>query len=190
MFGKKLTKRESFLIILSIFVILSGIYYICFLKPNIKHIQVMSSEYQEKKVELETTKKLYEHIEQFNDKLQNKIPETKKFPELLVQLDQIIKKNNLEQIGIIPQKIENRDGYVVLPINLVLEGNYTQIKDFLKDIENFSRLLSIESFSIVFNNKTLTLKVEIKAYSLTNNEDVIPSFTTELGRPNPFAPVQ
>jgi Tfp pilus assembly protein PilO len=71
-----------------------------------------------------------------------------------------------------------------------LEGNYTQIKDFLKDIENFSRLLSIESFSIVFNNKTLTLKVEIKAYSLTNNEDVIPSFTTELGRPNPFAPVQ
>lgn len=147
----------------------------------------MSSEYQIIKHELEASRKLYNQIKKFDSSLKQKIPETRRFPELLIQLDQIIKNNNLKQIEIAPQKVEKKEGYFVLPINLLLEGNYMQIKGFFKDIEDFPRLLCVDNFVISFNKDKLTLKIKINVYFLKDKENHIPDFIENVGKSNPFS---
>ena len=55
---------------------------------------------------------------------------------------------------------------------LSLTGGEVNIRNFIKDVENYERILDVASVSMQKSNDNATLNIQIKFYNTNNNEEI------------------
>ena len=111
----------------------------------------------------------YEQLEQSSQKILEVLPEDKNLPEIILQLEELAKKNNLTMTNIniaedkpVAENNQNAKKVTIKKVILTTNlsgGDYFTLKNYLMDIEKNVRLLDIQSlaYSPVNNSYDLML---------------------------------
>lgn len=155
----KLNKREAVLI--SVLAIAALIYaYLNFLVfPGYVRIAELNEELMQKKQIAADTEKAMKQLEDMDEflerskaeleNIEKRIPSNVRLPELVVNIDSIIKDLGMDArlISIGEPDASNKE-YEVIPVTVSLTGRYDSILDFIKYIENNERKFIIDSFTL------------------------------------------
>jgi hypothetical protein len=117
------------------------------------------------------------------------MPDQTNMPDLLLQLSRVARDSGIEFDSITPQAPAVASGFSSVPINLVFQGNFYELSDFLYRLRNlvgvrdgqldaFGRLFDVAGIEFAEGSKHFP---QLKA-SLTVNAFV---FGTNVAEPNP-----
>ena len=76
------------------------------------------------------------------------IPDAEELDDLLSEIDAIGVRNQLDVKSIRTLKQVDVDGYSELPLNLIIEGHFAGIYQFLVDLESLSRITRVSDLQI------------------------------------------
>lgn len=117
----------------------------------------------------------YDKSEEDINKLAIAIPPTPQIPELLIQVEELVKKNGLI-LGNIDFSVEgakgeglSQDEVGIIAINVSVEGTYAGLKNILNDIEKNIRLMDVVSVSFSKIDKETgfsSYSISLKTYYL------------------------
>jgi Tfp pilus assembly protein PilO len=146
---KTLTRREKRLIIALIIVIILCIIYLYFI-PSLNLLSVKQRELEELKMMLADEQLSYSSLVERTDKLLieskdiiKKIPNTADLTQFITELEYICETCDVQILSIEPQKYDEVDGLSVLPVEVVLNGDYSSLINVLKAMENYKRIAEI-----------------------------------------------
>jgi type IV pilus assembly protein PilO len=77
-----------------------------------------------------------------------KLPEEKEIPNLLTQISTLGQQSGLDFSAFRPGKIEPRDFYSEVPINLRVEGSYHTLGTFFDRLSKMPRIVTVGEFKI------------------------------------------
>lgn len=80
--------------------------------------------------------------------LDSKIPESAEIGTLIHQLDELIKTRRIILISLIPQPAVKEKQYTQIPIRMIFKGLFKDVYLFINDLENMTRLLSMDQLVI------------------------------------------
>ena len=93
------------------------------------------------------------------------IPNTIDISSFFLQIEGLAQESGIQIDSFKPGKIENKEGYREITIEILLDGDFLQLMGFLNKIENLPRFTSITDIAMQFNNKKLISKVTAKIFS-------------------------
>jgi type IV pilus assembly protein PilO len=119
---------------------------------------------------LDTYRAQMKEIRQKFNTFKNQLPQLYRSEELLEELSQKATANRLEFVTIKPQPEQNKGFYIEYPIDLTLSGgNYHQLGEFVSDVSNMARIVTLHDFSIKMD-KSLTMNVNAKTHTYTGED--------------------
>lgn len=93
------------------------------------------------------------------------IPNTIDISNFFLQIEGFAQESGIQIDSFKPGKIEGKEGYREITIEILLNGDFLQLIDFFKKIENLPRFTIITDIAMQFNNKKLISKVTAKIFS-------------------------
>lgn len=158
--------------------IVIGIGYWVVIKPEFEQYNTLSAHEKILKTDFELKQKqavnfsAYKHqLAIMNERVENalkQLPAQNEIPALLNDISTIGLKNGLtlELLVLLPEV--NRDFYVELPIQMVVQGNYHQLAMFISRIAEMTRLVTLHDFDIVmFDNQQVTGTMDLLEMKIT-----------------------
>lgn len=112
------------------------------LKQQFESKQAVASSLDEYK------RQMVEMQKSFGDMLQQ-LPATHEIPSLLEEISETGIRNGLEFKLFKPGNEQQFDFYVELPIEIQVIGSYHQLADFVSDLANMRRIVSLHDFKII-----------------------------------------
>jgi Tfp pilus assembly protein PilO len=101
------------------------------------------------------------------------MPDRPDMPGIILGLNSVAESVGINFVSISPQGAGNGNGYRVLPINLVFEGNYFDLTDFLFRIRN---LVSVRDGKLYASGRFFTLD----SLTMSEGSDGLPEIKAEL----------
>ncbi len=92
------------------------------------------------------------------------LPNSNDIYDFLVQLEQAAKGSSIQLVQIKPGQILNKNGYREIPVEIFIKGNYFQMLDFLKKLEDGPRFNTITSISIKAQKDNLDAAILVVVY--------------------------
>jgi type IV pilus assembly protein PilO len=140
-------------------------------------IKTLFFDTQQQVVNLGIYKQEVKTVEGVLNKLTEQLPQKNEQAELLEDVSQKAIANGLQLVSIKPGRQENHGFYQENPIELTLTGNYNGFGEFVSQIGNMSRIVTLHDFTISKNSTegkgALMMVVLAKTYwamSLENRE--------------------
>ncbi len=81
-------------------------------------------------------------------KFEQQLPNDKEIPKLLDYLKKIANDSDIEYVSIVAQPLTPSEFYIEIPFNIVLRGKYHNIGQMINQIENYERLMKVDSVDI------------------------------------------
>ncbi len=173
------TKREKILIVLITIILPLFIYYKFYYIPTTKKINLIKEDI--KKIELELAKlesfvkreKIIEteveRRKKFLEEIKNILPTEKEIPQLLKTVSELARKHKLEILKFTPYQEEKRDYYNIIPFEIEFKGYFYDIIKFLNEVENLSRLVTLNNIEVLPQQKEdkLIVKSSFITYKYT-----------------------
>ncbi|WP_337614728.1 type 4a pilus biogenesis protein PilO [Megamonas funiformis] len=97
--------------------------------------------------------------------LTEKIPQEIDEEKFLLQLNDMTKYSSVNIIEMMPKNKSTQDNLKQEEIELVLQGDYFAIVDFLHQLNLNSRLVSIQDSNIFIQNNTINAKLTLQIYA-------------------------
>lgn len=97
--------------------------------------------------------------------LTEKIPQEIDEEKFLLQLNDMAKYSSVNIIEMMPKNKSMQDNLKQEEIELVLQGDYFAIVDFLHQLNLNSRLVSIQDSNIFIQNNTINAKLTLQIYA-------------------------
>ena len=97
--------------------------------------------------------------------LTEKIPQEIDEEKFLLQLNDMAKYSSVNIIEMMPKNKSTQDNLKQEEIELVLQGDYFAIVDFLHQLNLNSRLVSIQDSNIFIQNNTINAKLTLNIYA-------------------------
>lgn len=97
--------------------------------------------------------------------LTEKIPQEIDEEKFLLQLNDMAKYSSVNIIEMMPKNKSTQDNLKQEEIELVLQGDYFAIVDFLHQLNLNSRLVSIQDSNIFIQNNTINEKLTLQIYA-------------------------
>ena len=97
--------------------------------------------------------------------LTEKIPQEIDEEKFLLQLNDMAKYSSVNIIEMMPKNKSAQDNLKQEEIELVLQGDYFAIVDFLHQLNLNSRLVSIQDSNIFIQNNTINAKLTLQIYA-------------------------
>lgn len=97
--------------------------------------------------------------------LTEKIPQEIDEEKFLLQLNNMAKYSSVNIIEMMPKNKSTQDNLKQEEIELVLQGDYFAIVDFLHQLNLNSRLVSIQDSNIFIQNNTINAKLTLQIYA-------------------------
>ena len=94
-----------------------------------------------------------------------KIPQEIDEEKFLLQLNDMAKYSSVNIIEMMPKNKSTQDNLKQEEIELVLQGDYFVIVDFLHQLNLNSRLVSIQDSNIFIQNNTINAKLTLQIYA-------------------------
>jgi len=165
-----------------VILIISTVIVVFIIWPTIKDIRKINQDIYNERVALEKkylrgqllrkTLKDFEEIKPNINKITAVfVPENKEL-EFITSLEKIASKNGVEQeIELQAKNIKTEKGIKILPLKLLIKGNFIQVLKYLKELENLNYYFNISVLSINTQNQTINLTATGEAYSQPLMED-------------------
>uniref|UniRef100_A0A7C4NTT9 Pilus assembly protein PilO n=1 Tax=Thermodesulfobacterium geofontis TaxID=1295609 RepID=A0A7C4NTT9_9BACT len=174
---KTATNREKFLIIFVSILAPLFLFYKFYYVPTKEKINVLEEEV--KKLDLEIQK--YENMakrtaileaqmrqrQEFLERVKEILPSAKEIPNILKQISDLAKMNNLEVITFEPEKEIPQDYYNIIPIKMVIQGRFSNVMNFLNSIEDLQRLIALNNIKFQVKKNQLNAEVIFHTYKYT-----------------------
>lgn len=109
------------------------------------------------------TKKEIDDLEAKLKSLQAVLPEEKDQADLVKRIDMLARQSNLRVMSIKPAPQVPKPGYIELPFNMMIEGNYHNLASFFDRVSKFQRIINIGNIRIKAREKpdaTSTIEAE------------------------------
>jgi len=97
--------------------------------------------------------------------LTEKIPQEIDEEKFLLQLNDMAKYSSVNIIEMMPKNKSTQDNFKQEEIEIVLQGDYFAIVDFLHQLNLNSRLVSIQDSNIFIQNNTINAKLTLQIYA-------------------------
>ncbi len=160
------SKTKSFLFFLSFNIIIILIIIIFFISPDIFQIKRLSEAIYEERIRLESLYNQGLVLKKVREELNRITPQAEVLQSLFIPkgqelvfittLEELALKNKIEQeinLDLLQQK-EIEKGYKVIPLRLVLKGNFLKILKYLLELERLDYYLNIDSLHLESISKT------------------------------------
>lgn len=156
-------------------VLIAYLLYIFILEPQWTHIDELKKQYQveEQKVKvIETFALAHPDMDGYLFELDNKIiavdkllPDTPEVSSFVLQVEQLAQESGVELSYIKPGKVDNKQGYREIAVELSIKGTFPGMMSFLHKTEGGSRFITIGTISTQIGAKGLESKMLAKIYS-------------------------
>ncbi len=174
---KTATNREKFLIVFVSILVPLFLFYKFYYVPTKEKINVLKEEV--KKLDLEIQK--YEDMarktavleaqmrqrQEFLERVKEILPSEKEIPDILRQISDLAKENNLEVITFEPDKEIPQDYYNIIPLKMEIQGRFSNVLNFLNSIENLQRLIALNNIKFQVKKNQLNAVVTFHTYKYT-----------------------
>ena len=105
-------------------------------------------------------------IKEMLDELVRQLPDSSEVPSLLIDITEAGGRRWLEFVVFDPQEQELGDFYSTLPILMEVKGNYHQLANFISDLAQMPRIVTVGDLEITADEDgRLTSSLVLKTYS-------------------------
>jgi len=169
------------------------------------NINSLMKEYKERQgivEDLEEIRSTVKHLQEKVDadaklleKAEQGIPYGKNLHLLLASLETFIKRHDLIQHAFAPENLEDKEKYYILPVKIRVSGSFDNIVGFLKDWENYPRIINIDEARLYSEGDgSIVGEFVANIYIFKTEEGFIEDFDNitfdgEAGRSDPLAPI-
>jgi len=171
------TKREKFLIVfISILVPLFLFYQFYYVQAKEK-INILREDVKKLDLEIKKYENLVKKIKvlevqmkqrrEFLNRIKKILPSEKEIPDILRQISDLAKENNLEIITFEPGKEKPQDYYNIIPLKMEIEGRFSNIVNFLNSIESLQRLVVLNDIKFQIKNNQLNAMATFHTFKYT-----------------------
>ena len=158
------TKREKFLIVFIFILVPLFLFYqfyyvqakekINILREDVKKLDIEIKKYENLVKKIKVLKVQMKQRREFLNRVKNILPSGKEIPDILRQISDLAKENNLEIITFEPGGEKPQDYYNIIPLKMKIEGRFRNIVSFLNSIESLPRLVVLNDIKFqVINNQ-------------------------------------
>jgi len=138
--------RELYIIVGVVAVVIVVLWYFFLFAPQRKQVSDLDAQYQQQEtvlaatqqkiVQYEAYKKTAPQAESDLIKLHKVMPAEDAIPSFIVSLTQTAKASGLMLTNLAPQEVATGVPFAVQPIQVIVDGNYFDVEDFLYRVEN------------------------------------------------------
>lgn len=102
-----------------------------------------------------------------------KLPEKENISKFLSEVQTNAVQNNLYLKSIKPESIQQRSGFIEIPISISSRGTYFQLIDFLQSIEDAKRFVKVKNIKVHAEDDMLEMKCSLLIYCMmvSNKEE-------------------
>ena len=150
-------KQRLLIVAVVIIALLAGFYQFVY-KKKVGYIKIfeaqlttLNNELQELRVikkKLEEFKSMITELEVQLDEAQRQLPRSKEIPTLLNDISKFGKGAGLEFLSFRPASEAKKGFYAEVPINLVVNGPFHNLAQFIDDIVHYPRIIKISSVTM------------------------------------------
>jgi len=176
--------------------IIFGLFYFIHYKPKNDELKSIREERIQIENEVKMLKQKKEEMDQIEEelkllnaqleKLEEIIPHREEIDVILRRIQQLAFDSRIDIIKFTPRAPIDKEFFSEKPISMELTGNYHNIAIFFSKISNFSRLFTMENFSIrALRNQTNALTVRTNSTAKTyifHEEEATQEESTEEGK--------
>jgi type IV pilus assembly protein PilO len=140
-----------------IIALLAGFYQFVY-KKKVEHIRIFEAQLTKLNSELADLRAIKKKLEEFKsmiaelevqlDEAQRQLPRSKEIPTLLNDISKFGKQAGLEFLSFRPANEAKKGFYAEVPINLVVNGPFHNLAQFIDDIVHYPRIIKISSVSM------------------------------------------
>lgn len=174
---KTATKREKFLIVFVSILVPLFLFYkfyyvqtkekINILKEEVKKLDLEIQKYEEMAKRTAILEAQMRQRQEFLERVKEILPAEKEIPDILRQISDLAKENNLEIITFEPDKEIPQDYYHIIPLKMEIQGRFNNVMNFLNSIENLPRLIALNNIKFQVKNNQLNALVTFHTYKYT-----------------------
>jgi len=127
-------------------------------KPEMKNLEIAKQKQAEllqayeikysQAANLDLYKKQLKQIEILFGNMLGKLPNSSEVPNLIEDISKLGTTNGLEFELIKPEDEIVKDFVIIMPIKIIVEGNYHQLAGFVSDISFLQRIVAFDDFTI------------------------------------------
>lgn len=125
--------------------------------------QQLKESYKEKKalaINLDAYREQMVQAEDMFSLLKEQLPNRNEIPDLLVDVTQLGLSRGLQFERFKPIDEVNKGFYTEKPVNLIVNGSYHQLAQFVSDVASLPRIINVESFKITREKEGNGLKMD------------------------------
>lgn len=137
------------------------------LKEDVKKLDLKIVKYSQVVNKLEFLNKQMAARKEFLEVVKTIFPDEKEIPVILKKIAELAKKNNLDLALFKPEKEELKDYYKIIPITVELVGDFSNMINFLNEIQKLPRLVVINELEFKVKDKRLTLGLNLSTFQYT-----------------------
>ncbi|WP_022855038.1 type 4a pilus biogenesis protein PilO [Thermodesulfobacterium thermophilum] len=137
------------------------------LKEDVKKLDLQIVKYSQVVNKLEFLNKQMAARKEFLEVVKTIFPDEKEIPVILKKIAELAKKNNLDLTLFKPEKEELKDYYKIIPITVELVGDFSNMINFLNEIQKLPRLVVINELEFKVKDKRLTLGLNLSTFQYT-----------------------
>ena len=155
---EKLTRSQRLLICVGSILLLVGVFYMGFFKPNFDRISALTKEQEKLEKQLAVSKKKASDLEKLRAEMAEKealfynimkaLPDQKEIPSLLATISQSGQNVGLDFLQFQPGSEVMRDFFADIPVKIKVVGAYHNLALFFDDVSNLSRIVNIKDMKI------------------------------------------
>jgi type IV pilus assembly protein PilO len=164
-------KQQNLLTYIAISVILAGLFFFVYYRPRSSELQTLKNrrtaaeaevtKLRQKKKEMDKIEKQLQSLQVDLKGLQAIIPDKREISDILSQFQQLAFNCRLNITKFTPKGETPREFYAEWPIPIEITGNYNNLGIFFDHLSRFSRLFTIDRFTL----KALTKQTEAATLS-------------------------
>lgn len=177
---KTATKREKFLItfisILAPLFLFYKFYYVQtkekvnVLKEEVRKLELEIQKYEDMAKKTAILEIQMKQRQEFLERVKEILPSEKEIPDILRQISDLAKENNLEIITFEPNKEIAENYYNIIPLKMEIQGRFSSVMNFLNSIENLQRLIALNDIKFQVKNNQLNAVMTFHTYKYTGVE--------------------
>lgn len=154
-------------------------FYLVWYRPAISHWRDLQSEIDTKNHNLEASRSKagelptvateVERLRQRLDRFDRQIPRYQELPQFLKSLELLKQETSLTRCNLKPEAPRQLDAYAEQAIRIDLEGQFTDVADFLRKVEEMERLTRVRRLTVRTTdptNGTVEVQMDVSIFFL------------------------
>lgn len=168
--------RVRVTILVGVFLLILALAYFLLIKPRLVQLELLEKKrinldkiYQVKNATI-TTLPFYQEklksLQKIEETIQSQMTSAPEFSGLIGAITKLSENNGLRVTLFKPESEEKQAGYIVMPINLIVNGDYTHLALFLNQLLALNKIITVQELSLapLTDATYLNMKLNLSTY--------------------------